>query len=111
MICVTLKPLSINEAWVGKLRKTPKHHKYRADLLYLLPVNFTMPPPPYLLHLEWGFSSKASDFDNPVKIFVDALAERYKFNDKLIKRCIIDVNHVATGKEYCAFAIETFKQF
>lgn len=110
MIGIPLKPLSINEAWVGKLTKTAKHNKYRNDLLFLLPNNINLPPPPYELHLEWGFSSAASDFDNPVKPFVDALAQKYGFNDKLVKRCIIDVERAAKGKEYIAFEILTYKK-
>jgi Holliday junction resolvase RusA-like endonuclease len=52
------------------------------------------------LYLKFGFSSSNSDFDNPVKCFVDCLQKRYGFNDKMIKRCIIDVDHVKKGNEF-----------
>lgn len=108
---IAIKPLSINEAWIGKLRKTTKHLKYRCDLLFLLPNNLILPTsPPYEIYLEFGFSSSLSDFDNPIKPFVDALAEKYKFNDKLIKRAVIEiVDNVQKGKEYIAFELKTKK--
>ena len=40
---------------------------------------------------------------NPVKPFVDCLQKRYGFNDRRIKRAIIDVVEVKKGEEYIKF--------
>ncbi len=94
-----IKPLSVNQAWQGRRFKTKKYDKYIADILLILrPAKI---PDGYLqLNLVFGFSSAASDFDNPVKCFVDCLQKKYNFNDKMIKRCIIDVENVKKGCEF-----------
>lgn len=96
---VNIKPLSVNEAWKGRRFKTDKYKKYELDVLKLLrPFNV---PDGYLsLYLTFGFSSELSDFDNPVKCFVDCLQKKYGFNDKMIKRCVIEVEQVKKGKEF-----------
>lgn len=105
MIKLNIKALSVNQAWMGRRFKTPKYKKYINDLLMILPA-LNIPDGRLLLLLEFGFSSAASDFDNPVKCFVDCLQKRYGFNDKMIKRCIIDVESVKKGHEYIKFEIK-----
>lgn len=107
---VSIKPLSINEAWVGKLRKTKHHSVYLHSLAFLLPRNLTLPPAPYEVHYEFGFSSHASDWDNPVKPFQDALQKKYQFNDKLIMKATVTKKKVNKGQEYIGFEIRTFKE-
>ena len=34
---INLKPLSVNQAWMGRKFKTPAYKKYEADMLILLP--------------------------------------------------------------------------
>jgi len=109
MIKIDIKPLSVNEAWRGKRFKTDAYNKYQRALLLLLPKVYELPSPPYELHLEFGFSSSASDWDNPIKPFQDVLATKYKFNDKLIKKGIVTVNQVKKGFEYVKFDIKTFE--
>ena len=106
MNLVNIKPLSVNKAWQGRRFKTDEYKSYEQTLLIMLPkINI---PEGYLqLNLEFGFSSKASDFDNPVKPFIDCLQKRYGFNDKLIKRCVIDIdNDVKKGSEYIKFELK-----
>lgn len=110
MIGVAIKPISVNECWKGQRYKTDRYKKYEQDCLFLLPNNVVLPLPPYQLNIEFGFSSKLQDFDNPVKPFVDILQKKYKFNDRLIKRCIIDVVNVHDGGEYVAFELITYKK-
>lgn len=100
-----IKPLSVNEAWKGRRFKTDKYKKYQYDLLFILPK---MEVPKGFLHLslEFGFSNSASDFDNPVKCFVDCLQKKYRFNDKMIKRCTIDVKKTKKGSEYIKFKLK-----
>ena len=69
-----------------------------------------LPEPPFEIYLRFGFSSASSDFDNPVKPFVDILQKRYKFNDKLIKRAIIEVDQVKKGAEFIEFDFRSLKQ-
>ena len=96
---LNIKPLSVNEAWQGRRFKTVKYNKYiKVVLMTLRPFNV---PEGYLeLTLTFGFSNKNSDFDNPVKCFVDCLQKKYVFNDKMIKRCIINVEHVKKGEDF-----------
>lgn len=99
-----IKPLSVNEAWKGRRFKTPKYNKYINDVLFILP-KIKVPEGFLHLSLEFGFSSSASDFDNPVKCFVDCLQKKYGFNDKMIKRCTIDVTKTKKGSEFIKFKI------
>jgi Holliday junction resolvase RusA-like endonuclease len=108
MITVKIKPLSVNEAWQGKRFKTVAYSRYRRALAFMLP-KLEVPAGPLELHLEFGFSNSASDFDNPVKCFVDSLQEKYGFNDKLIMRAIIEKKKVKKGEEYIKFQILPYK--
>ena len=57
----------------------------KENLLYLLP-SIKLPEPPYTVYYEFGFSSAASDIDNPVKLLQDILQKKYSFDDKLRTR-------------------------
>ena len=99
-----IKPLSVNGAWKGRRFKTDKYKRYERDILMLLrPV--TIPCGFLQLTLTFGFSSAGSDFDNPVKPFVDCLQKKYNFNDKMIKRCTINVEQVKKGYEFIEWTI------
>ena len=102
-----MKPLSVNEVWQGKRFRTDKYKAYQEQLSYLLrPMK--IPAEGYLqIELKWGFSSGNADFDNPVKPFVDCLQKQYGFNDKRIKRAIIDVENVKKGQEFIEFEIRS----
>ncbi|RKS00447.1 hypothetical protein [Flavobacterium sp. 102] len=106
MIKIEIKPLSVNDAWKGKRFKTPEYAIYENALLFMLP-KLKMPEPPFLITLEFGFSSEASDWDNPVKPFQDILSKKYGFNDKHIKKGIVSKEKVEKGKEYVKFKIES----
>lgn len=103
-----IKPLSVNEAWQGRRVKTGKYRKYTQDVLRILRP-FKVPDGYLELHLKFGFSSAGSDFDNPVKCFVDCLQKKYGFNDNKIKRCIIDVEKVKKGCEFIEWDIKELK--
>lgn len=108
MVKIDLKPLSVNECWAGRRLKTPKYSKFERDLLLLLPA-IKLPEPPYVIYLEWGFSTASADWDNPIKPVVDILQKKYGFNDKQIVRGIVDKVKVQKGDEYLKFKIETIK--
>ncbi len=101
---IDIKPLSVNQAWKGRRFKTPIYNRYQADVLMLLrPME--IPEGDLEIYLKFGFSSKGSDFDNPVKLFVDCLQKKYGFNDNRIKRAIIDVDYVKKGSEFIEFEL------
>lgn len=105
---IQIKPLSVNKAWRGRRFKTDEHRKYVRDVLTLLrPMQ--VPSGELELHLKFGFSSKGSDFDNPIKPFVDCLQKKYGFNDNKIKRAVIEVDHVKKGEEYVEFTLKELK--
>lgn len=103
-----IKPLSVNEAWQGKRFKTDSYKAYERVLLSVLP-DVELPDPPYEIYFKFGFSSPLSDWDNPIKPLQDVIQKRYGFNDKLIKRAIVDVVDVKRGGEFFEFKITTKK--
>lgn len=109
MIRINIKPLSVNEAWQGKRYKTDKYRIYQNTLLWLLP-KIKVPEPPYEIHFRFGFSNSLSDWDNPVKLTQDILSKKYGFNDKLIRRAIVETEIVKKGQEYIEFEIITIKK-
>ena len=108
MVRIDIKPLSVNQAWQGKRFKTKTYIKYRNDLMHLLPVdlcrNFTKNDK-LELSIEWGFSSMRSDVDNPAKCFIDALQDKYAFNDSQIYKLNLTKEIVKKGQEYVKFDI------
>lgn len=106
---LSIKPMSVNQAWQGRRYKSKQYIKYAQDINMLLrPMEV---PEGYLeIYLKFGFSNKASDFDNPVKPFVDCLQAKYGFNDKMIKRAVIEVEHVMKGEEFIEFEIKELEQ-
>lgn len=108
-IRMEVKPLSINQCWQGRRFKTDAYKKYEAVLLMTLP-NMDLPEPPYQIYFKFGFSSASSDYDNCIKGTQDILSKKYKFNDKLIKRAVIDIESVKKGSEFFEFKIDNLKQ-
>lgn len=99
-----IKPLSVNKAWQGRRFKTNEYKKYIVDVLRILKP-LKIPDGNLELYLKFGFSTASADFDNPVKCFVDCLQKKYEFDDKRIKRCVIDVANVKKGDEFIEFNI------
>jgi len=105
MVKIDIKPLSVNKAFQGRRFKTPEYRKYTEDLQFLLPP-IKLPKPPYHIIFEFGFSSRASDWDNCIKTTQDAIAQKYKFDDKLIRKGTVSTQIVKKGQEYFKFQIE-----
>lgn len=101
-----IKPLSINKAFQGRRFKTPEYKTYETELLYSLPC-LSFPSAPYSFSFEFGFSNKASDIDNPVKLIVDIMQKKYGFNDKEIYQMNLVKKIVPKGEEYFKLEIET----
>ncbi len=102
-----IKPLSVNQSWQGKRFKTTEYKTYEKELLYTLPQK-KMPLPPYMIYLEFGFSSELSDWDNPIKPLQDILQKKYNFNDKEVYKAIITKELVKKGQEYFKVKIEHY---
>jgi len=90
---------------MGRRYKTPAYKQYETDVLLLLP-KIKIPKAPYQVTIELGFSNKASDLDNPVKLILDILQKKYGINDKDIYRLIINKCIVPKQLEYFKFKIE-----
>lgn len=105
---ILLKPMSLNEGYTGKRYKTKEHRVWHNLLLSLLPY-FKLPEPPYELTLKFGFATGASDGDNCIKFVQDCLGKKYGFNDKKIKRWIVDTEVVGAGNEYIEWDLKTKK--
>lgn len=104
MIGVSIKPLSVNKCWQGKRFATKDYKSYQKNLLALLP-NLTIPEGNLKLSVEWGFSSAASDIDNPLKPFIDILQKKYNFNDKWITELVVKKKKCKKGAEYILFEV------
>lgn len=107
---IQIKPLSVNKAWKGKRYKTAEYDKYISDILKLLPNTIEIPDPKNIkLAIEWGFSTRASDCSNPIKLFEDCLVKKYKnkygVDDRNIYELHVFKAIVKKGEEYIKFKI------
>ncbi|TNE75108.1 RusA family crossover junction endodeoxyribonuclease [bacterium] len=99
-IHLDIKPLSVNDAWQGRRYKTDAYRKFEKSMLFLLPKR-TIPKDKKLkVQIEYGFSSKASDIDNPCKMLLDVLQKKYGFNDSQIYELIQHKEIVKKGEEF-----------
>ena len=104
---IKIKPLSVNDCWQGRRFKTKAYNDYEKELFYLLPKKLKIPKGKKLkLRIWWGFSSKASDIDNPVKPLLDILQKKYGFNDKSIYQMVVEKEDVGKGEEYIIFIFD-----
>lgn len=101
---INIKPLTVNQAWKGKRYKTKKYSIFEKECLLSLP-NIKISNNYLSIILEYGFSNKLSDIDNPTKMILDILQKRYNFNDNKIYQLLIKKVIVPKGKEYFSFII------
>jgi hypothetical protein len=103
---LNIKPLSVNEAFKGMRYKTVKCDKFIKDVLLLLPNKIDYPDKNNVkLAIEFGFSSKACDASNHIKIFEDCLVKKYGVDDKNTYELHIFKAIVKKGNEYIKFKI------
>lgn len=107
---IEVKPLSVNKVWQGRRFKTQDYKNYEELLMGLLPDDVEVPEGKLELHLNWGFSSSASDWDNPIKPFQDILQKKYDFNDNRVFRAIVEKEIVPKGEEYIEFLITNYEE-
>jgi len=107
MYSLPIKPLSINQAFQGRRYKNNTYLSYERAVMLMLP-KLKLPEPPYILTLEFGFSSPLADLSNPIKLFEDILQKKYGFNDKEIFKIVATKVHTKKGKEFINFKIEHY---
>jgi len=96
---ISVKPLSVNEAYTGRRFKTDKHREWCKEVAVLLPLK-SIPDGPLRLDLTFGYSSHAADIDNGLKTILDALQKKYGFNDNRIYELHVWKDVVPKGKEF-----------
>lgn len=99
------KPLSINEAWQGKRFKTPAYKAYEEAMLLLMPKGKIDLEQMLRVEFFFGFSNKASDLDNPVKLLMDIAQKKYGFNDKNVFELNVRKCIVKKGEEFIQMGI------
>ena len=107
---INIKPLSVNQAWKGRKFKTDVYKKFEKEVLLLLPKNYKVPLGDLKIRFKWGFSSKLSDWDNPIKPFQDILQKKYNFNDSRVFDAHVTKEIVKKGNEYIYFKIEKYEK-
>ena len=105
MYNLPIKPLSVNQAFQGRKYKTKDYLSYERAVMLMLP-KLKLPEPPFILTLEFGFSSPLADLSNPIKLFEDILQKKYGFNDKEIYKIVATKYHTKKGNEFINFKIE-----
>ena len=101
---VKIKPLSVNEAWKGKRYRSDSYKKYQIILSILLKWH-RIPDGKLTLVVRFGFSSKGSDIDNPLKPLIDCLQKKYMFNDNRIYRLEVEKEDVKKGEDFIEFEL------
>lgn len=104
-----IRPLSVNEGYQGRRFKTKAHKIWETAVQMMLPKGYKVPEYPLEIYLKFGFSSARSDWDNCVKFFQDCLSKKYNFNDRMIRRAVIDTEIVKPGNEYIQWELKTLE--
>ena len=102
---INIKPLSVNKAWQGKRFKTKEYKSFENEMLLKIKKQGNYNKPIWI-ELEFGFSSKLSDIDNPIKMTLDILQKKFGFNDRDVTRLLVIKKIVAKGNEYIKFEIQ-----
>ena len=102
---INIKPLSVNECYQGRRFKNKAYKAYERELMYKIPKQ-VIPKGKLKVSLMFGFSSKLSDVDNPVKNFIDVLQKRLGFNDRDIYEMTLKKEIVPKGKEFIEYEIK-----
>ena len=105
------KPLSVNQAWQGKRFKTPIYKAYEMEMLLRMPAGKIETDQMLRVEFFFGFSNKASDLDNPVKLLLDIAQKKYGFNDSNVYELNVRKCIVKKGEEYLHMGIYNLLPF
>lgn len=108
---VKIKPMTVNQAWQGRRFKTPKYKAWREQISFMLPPVIEIPKGRMMLVVTFGVSSKLSDMDNLLKPFIDALQDKYGFNDRQIYVGLVAKVDVPKGQEYIKWDLQDITAF
>lgn len=103
MIKLNIKPLSVNKAFQGRRFKTNDYKRFEKEMLLILPKIKQDLTGNLKIEIEYGFSSKLSDIDNPCKLVLDCLVKKYGFDDRQIYELNQKKEIVKKGSEYIKF--------
>jgi Holliday junction resolvase RusA-like endonuclease len=109
MVRINLVPLSVNKAWKGQRYKTDLYKIFERDCLFIIPIQKVEKKPLELI-INYGFSSKGSDIDNPTKMVIDILSKKFGFNDNLIYKLIVTKSIVKKGAEYFEYSLKELEK-
>ena len=105
---IAIKPLSINDAFYGKHRKTQECRAFEEELWYLLPAKVKIPEGKLQVHYIFGLSNRGADVFNQEKILTDVLCKKYGWNDNRIYEGIVQKHITKKGEEFVAFEISAW---
>ena len=105
------KPLSVNQAWQGKRFKTPIYKAYEKEMLLRMPAGKIETDQMLRVEFFFGFSNKASDLDNPVKLLLDISQKKYGFNDSNVYELNVRKCIVKKGEEFLHMGIYNLLPF
>jgi len=103
---IQIKPISINQAFQGRRFKTDKCKSFEKELMLKLPPLKIEFKGALKVNLNYGFSSKLADIDNPNKIVIDVLQKKYGFDDRQIFELNQKKEIVPKGSEYIELQIK-----
>jgi Holliday junction resolvase RusA-like endonuclease len=105
------KPLSVNQAWQGKRFKTQAYQDYEKNIMLRLPAGKVDPAAMLRVEFFFGFSNKASDLDNPVKLLMDIAQKKYLFNDSHVYELNVRKCIVKKGEDFIQMGIYNLLPF
>ena len=105
MIKISIKPISINQAFQGRRFKTPKYNAFQKEMLLKLPLIKLDLTGSLRIDIKYGFSSTLSDIDNPCKMVLDCLCKKYGFDDRQVYQLYQEKEIVKKGNEFIEFEI------
>lgn len=108
-IRIKTKVLSANSSFYGKKTKTQARRKYEYVLFLLLPNHDYEFTKASRIRFTGCFGITGNqDLDNCLKILLDVLQKKYKFNDRQIHEIHITKQVVKKGSEFLEFSLEKF---
>lgn len=103
---INIKPLSVNNAWMGRRFRTQEYKNYEIELSLFLPKIKIPKCGKLKVFYRFGLSSKKADGDNCIKQFQDVICKKYGFDDKRIYVWNVEKVDVKKGEEFVEFKIE-----
>lgn len=104
-LVIPCKPMSVNTAWQGKRYKSPSYKAYCKEVPLYLPKHITIPRGEMIICFDFYFSSRRSDYDNPIKPLQDIICNAYGLEDNNFYHAMQRKYIVPKGEERAEFRI------